>query len=147
MDKGGKGFVAFIWPLLVNLFEGSKGVVFRINFSCLDEFVEFGIIAPFLIAFLLLYGSLSAGRHDRLPNYMHCIVMLVSKTGARFMLVSISFFLNGIDGTEIASCALSHPTNWSNYGMWPRHISNHVHFLKSRLFWNTTADYWKMDDF
>ena len=63
MDEGGKRFVAFIWPLLVNLFEGSEGVVFKINFSCSDEFIEFVVVDPLSIACLLLGGSFSGGRH------------------------------------------------------------------------------------
>ena len=67
-DEGGKGFVSFIWPILVNLFKGGEGVVFGIDISCLDEFIEFGIVASLPIACLFLHGCLSGGRHDQLPN-------------------------------------------------------------------------------
>ena len=72
---GGKRFVAFIWLLLVSLFKGGKGVGFGITFSCLDEFLEFGIVAPLPIAFLLLGDSFSEERHVAKLCALHCYVI------------------------------------------------------------------------
>ena len=45
-------------------------------------------------------------------------------------------FFNGICVIEIISCALRHPKILVNlWDVAKPHISNHAHFLKSRLFW------------